>query len=329
MAGSVKCGPLNPPSGICLVPERTCGPLGLMDQADPNVTSLLGDTPGPLGVNDCSSAELMDASANLKFSPQVHCRTSDGTPLALGSALSEATAVADEGTKITLALLIAADSTNSEDYYNSILASMNDYASVYAINTPLRVAHFLSQIAHESHFKIVEEGGNYNAKRMRQVFGCKGGQKKYNAAADECTAGRLRSKLWDEESKYAHNAKNLLSYVYASRLGNGDEASGEGYKYRGRGMMQLTGKNNYSAFTEAHNKMNPNDQRDFVSSPELLINETKYGIESAFFFWDHRGLNDVADTDDVNKVTETVNGGLNGLEDRKTRLNKLKQVLGI
>ena len=164
--------------------------------------------------------------------------------------------------KITTALLKAADSTNTHEYYDSILEMMNQYSESYEINTPLRVAHFLSQIGHESKFKIVEENGNYSAKRMREFFGCRGGPRNYNAAQDECTAGRLREKLWTEESKYARNAKNLFSYVYASRLGNGDEASGDGHKYRGRGMMQLTGKTNYSQFTASHNQKNPNDPRD-------------------------------------------------------------------
>jgi predicted chitinase len=231
--------------------------------------------------------------------------------------------------KITTALLKAADSTNTDEYYDSIVEMMNQYSEAYEINTPLRVAHFLSQIGHESKFKIVEESGNYSAKRMREVFGCKGGAENYNAAQDECIAGRLREKLWTEESKYARNAKNLLSYVYALRLGNGDEASSEGHKYRGRGMMQLTGKTNYSQFTASHNQKNPNDPRDFVANPDLLVTDRQYGIESAFYFWDARSLNAIADTDNVRDVTIAINGGLNGLSDRKARLQRVKQALGI
>jgi len=231
--------------------------------------------------------------------------------------------------KITTALLKAADSTNTDEYYDSILEMMNQYSEAYEINTPLRVAHFLSQIGHESKFKIVEESGNYSAKRMREFFGCKGGAKNYNAAQDECTAGRLREKLWTEESKYARNAKNLFSYVYASRLGNGDEVSGEGHKYRGRGMMQLTGKTNYSQFTASHNQKNPNDARDFVANPDLLVTDRQYGIESAFYYWDARSLNAIADTDNVRDVTIAVNGALNGLPDREARLRRVKQALGI
>ncbi len=231
--------------------------------------------------------------------------------------------------KITTDLLKAADSTNTDAHYDSIVEIMNRYAEVYEIDTPLRVAHFLSQIGHESGFKIIEENGSYKARRMRQVFGCKGGSKNYNADKDDCTAGRLREKLWVEENTYAGNAGNLLGYVYASRLGNGDEASGDGYRYRGRGMMQLTGKTNYAAFTNAHNQKNPDDPRDFVESPDLLVTDHQYGIESAFYFWDARNLNAVADADDVRDVTIKVNGGLNGLPDREARLKNVKEALGI
>ncbi len=238
--------------------------------------------------------------------------------------------------KITTALLRASDSSNTNEYYDSLIEIMNQYAQVYAINTPLRIAHFLAQIGHESGFKIIEENGNYTAKRMREIFGCKGGAKKYNAAKDECTLGRLRDKLWTDEARYAQSAKKLLSYVYCSRGGNGNEASGDGYLFRGRGMMQLTFKKNYQAFTITHNKKNPDDRQDFVAKPELL-KEKKYAVESAFFYWDSRKINAIADTDNVKKVSILVNGGdpndvnyePNGLSDRKKRLERVKKALGI
>jgi len=230
---------------------------------------------------------------------------------------------------ITSALLKTAEPANTDAYYDSIAPLMDQHARTYGIDTPIRVAHFLAQIGHESKFKIAQENGNYSATRMRQVFGCKGGQGKYDAAADDCTAGRLREKLWTEEGKYANNAANLLSYAYASRLGNGDEASGEGFKYRGRGMIQLTGKTNYSKFTTAHNKKNPADQRDFVANPDLVATDLNFGVESAFYFWDARNINAIADTDDVRDVTIAVNGGENGLPDRTARLTRIKQALGI
>ena len=101
--------------------------------------------------------------------------------------------------KITTALLKAADSTNTDEYYNSIVDMMNQYAEAYEINTPLRVAYFLSQIGHESQFKLVEENGNYRATRMREVFGCGAGRgttmpRKMNAPQGDCAKNCGRKK---------------------------------------------------------------------------------------------------------------------------------------
>lgn len=329
MAGSCKPGPLNPPIDSGLIPARTPGPLGMFDQGDPGLTTLLGDTPGPLGFNDWASADLPRLGSMFRPLSGPLCRLADGTAVSFGSSIPSSVTQTSQAALITVSLLKVAESSNSEEYYKSIVNNLNVYAKAYSVNSPLRIAHFLAQIGHESHFKIAEENGSYSAKRMREIFGCKGGSEKYNAASDDATAGRLRPKLWDEEAKYANNPKNLLSYAYASRLGNGDELSGDGYKYRGRGMMQLTGKTNYSEFTNTHNQKNPNDQRDFVANPELVAIEIAYGIESSFYFWNSRNLNVVADTDDVEQVTTLVNSGLNGLADRKARLAKLKQELGI
>jgi len=236
---------------------------------------------------------------------------------------------------VTLALLRAADASNSDAYYAGIVDALNDGARRYAVNTPLRLAHFLAQIGHESGFRALEENGRYSAPRMREIFGCRGGPARYDRALDDCRLDaegrpdRLRPKLWLEADSYAGNPERLLSYVYASRLGNGDEASGEGFRYRGRGLIQLTGKDNYADFTAAHNARNSLDPRDFVAEPELLMSELKYAIESAFYYWDARTVNPLADQDDLDQVTRAINGGLNGLEDRGARLASIKKVLGI
>ena len=236
---------------------------------------------------------------------------------------------------VTVALLRAADPSNPDAYYADIVDVLNDYARRYAVDTPLRLAHFLAQIGHESGFRATQESGNYTGPRMREIFGCRGGRAQYDRTADDCRLGpdgapaRLRPKLWLEAASYAGHPERLLAYVYANRLGNGDEASGDGYRYRGRGLIQLTGKANYAALTEAHNARTPQEPRDFVAEPDLLVTELKYAIESAFYYWDARTVNALADQDDLEQVTRAINGGLNGLEDRGARLATIKKALGI
>ncbi|WP_454766947.1 glycoside hydrolase family 19 protein [Cupriavidus campinensis] len=230
---------------------------------------------------------------------------------------------------ITLAMLLAADSTNSTEYYESILPHMNKYAKVYSVDTPRRIAHFLSQAAHESRFRASEESLNYSAANMRATYGCKGGKKNYDPACDDCRQGRLREKLWSQSSYYERNSERLANYVYANRMENGDEVSGDGFKYRGRGIIQVTGKIGYRLFQDEHNRRHPDDVRDFVGSPELLSSNLEYGVESAFVFWFQKAMNSIADTGSVADVTQRVNGGQNGYHDRLARFNRLTKIFGL
>ncbi|MGY3069037.1 hypothetical protein [Pantoea agglomerans] len=155
---------------------------------------------------------------------------------------------------ITLEMVFAANLGKNEPQCKEVLPYLNKYADAYGMKDKKEIAHFLSQIGHESGFVITEENLNYSGKGMRRIFGCKKGPKNYNKANDDCDLGRLRNKLWTQESTYAHHPENLANYVYAGRMGNDDEASGDGYRYRGRGMIQLTGKDGYQYFTNIHNK---------------------------------------------------------------------------
>lgn len=112
-------------------------------------------------------------------------------------------------------------------------------------------------------------------------------------------------------------------------MGNGEEASGDGYRYRGRGMIQLTGKDEYRYFTNMHNKKNPSDRQDFVASPDLVISSMEYSVESAFSFLVSKGLNVSAKSSSVYDVTFKVNGGYNGYDDRRVRFNKVAELLNI
>lgn len=175
---------------------------------------------------------------------------------------------------------------------DTVLDQIRDCEEKFNINTPLRLAHFLAQCAHESaEFTALEEKLNYSADRLKQVF------PKYFPD--------------DLADSYARQPEKIASRIYGNRMGNGDEASKEGYQYRGRGYIQLTGKDNYRAFAQSIDD-------DIVSHPDLVA--TKYPLLSAAWFWYMRSLNVLADegsSDEVvAKITKKVNGGLHGLDDR-------------
>ena len=230
---------------------------------------------------------------------------------------------------ITLKMVLAANLSNNEKQCKIVVSYLNKYANAYGMEDEKEIAHFLSQIGHESGFEIIEENLNYSAKGMRRILGCIKGPKQYNKDIDDCNLGRLRNKLWTEPDNYSNNPESLANYVYANRMGNGDESSGDGYKYRGRGMIQLTGKDGYQYFTNKHNEMSPDNEQDFVGNPDLVISEIEYGVESAFSFWLSKGLNKTAKTSNVKAVTEKVNGGQTGYADRLQRFNAVAPLLGL
>ena len=175
---------------------------------------------------------------------------------------------------------------------DAVLAQIPETAAKFNITNNLRLAHFLSQCGHESGgFKAVSENLNYSADGLKKIFG------KY-------FPGNLNE-------SYAKQPEKIASRVYGNRMGNGDEASKEGYKFRGRGYIQLTGKANYTKFTQFIGE-------DCVSNPDLVA--TKYPLASAAFFFDSNKLWAICDrgADDatITSVTKRVNGGTLGLSDR-------------
>lgn len=173
----------------------------------------------------------------------------------------------------------------------------------FEINTLLRLTHFLAQCAHESgSFKLVTENLNYSADGLQKIFG-------------RYFPGNLAV-------SYARNPEKIGSRIYALRMGNGDEASEEGYTYRGRGYIQLTGKNNYKKFGDSVGI-------DVVSNPDLVA--TTYPLLSAGWFFKTNGLNEIADLgatpEIITKITKKINGGTNGLDDRILKFFKIYTLL--
>ncbi len=176
---------------------------------------------------------------------------------------------------------------------DAVIAQIPDTASKFNINTPLRLAHFLAQCGHESGgFRVTQENLNYSAKGLMGIF------KKYFPTQQLAEA-------------YQRQPQKIANKVYASRMDNGNEASGDGFKFRGRGYIQLTGRANYTAFGKAINE-------DIANNPDVVSG--KYALLSAAWFWSKNGLNTLADggaSDQVvTSITKRVNGGTIGLPDR-------------
>ena len=186
---------------------------------------------------------------------------------------------------------------------DTVIAQIPGVVEKFEINTPLRLAHFLAQCGHESGgFKAVSENLNYGAAGLQSIF------KKYFTP--------------ESAKEYERKPEKIANIVYANRMGNGPQASGEGYKFRGRGFIQLTGKDNYTSFDKVV-------EDDIIASPDLVA--TKYPLLSAAWFFHKNGLHKIADegaTDAVvTKVTKRVNGGTIGLPDRIKHFNEYNNLL--
>jgi putative chitinase len=176
---------------------------------------------------------------------------------------------------------------------DSVINQIPGIQEKFGVNTPLRLAHFLAQCGHESGgFRITQENLNYSAKGLQGIF------KKYFPS--EALA-----------LDYAKKPQKIANRVYGGRMGNGNEASGDGFKFRGRGFIQLTGRDNYKAFDDAV-------EDNILENPDLVA--TKYPLASAAWFWNRNKLNQLADKGDttevVTMITKRVNGGTIGLPDR-------------
>jgi putative chitinase len=185
-----------------------------------------------------------------------------------------------------------------DQWHNALSQLLPDYE----INTPQRIAAFIAQCAHESgNFIFLSENLNYKAESLMNIFG------KY--FKDMGTA-----------KAYEKNPQKIANKIYADRMGNGNEESGDGFKYRGRGLIQLTGKTNYTWFA-ASLEITPEEAAEYMGTFEGAA-------QSACWFWETNKLNQWADKGDIEKMTKVINGGTIGLEDRKKHYAHALHVLG-
>jgi putative chitinase len=179
--------------------------------------------------------------------------------------------------------------------------ALNETFQRFDISTPIRQASFIGQCGHEcANFKVLEENLNYRAETLMKLW-------------------KSRFQTIEIANEYARNPKKIANKVYSSRMGNRDEASGDGYRFRGRGCIQLTGHANYFHAGQACGE-------DFVMNPDLVATP-RYAAMTAGWFWNTHKLNQYADSQDYKTLTKKINGGFIGLEDRIKHINEALQVL--
>lgn len=185
-----------------------------------------------------------------------------------------------------------------DHWYHALSQACPDYD----INTPQRIASFLAQCAHESGgFIFLQENLNYRAESLTRVW-----PKYFNAG---------------NAAEYAHKPEKIANRAYAGRMGNGPEESGDGWKFCGRGLIQLTGRANYQAFADSI-ETNINDLPQYMATFEGAV-------QSACWFWETNNLNKWADAGDIEKMTKIINGGTLGLDDRVKRYKQALQIMGV
>jgi len=183
--------------------------------------------------------------------------------------------------------------------------SMNNVFPTYEIDTPHRVAAFLAQCGHESGgWTVFEENLNYSAQGLNSIF------KKYFPTLESA-------------QPYARKPEMIANKIYANRMGNGAPETGDGYKYRGRGPIQLTGKDNYRAFA----KDMFDDWENLFENPDWVTSDRDFALMSAIWFWNKNKLNVQADSGDIKLMTKKINGGYIGLEDRIKHYNEAIHLL--
>lgn len=177
----------------------------------------------------------------------------------------------------------------------AIVACLNALLPHYGINTTEAVAGFLAQTGHESGgWRVFKENLNYSERALNIYFG-----KYFKSVA---------------ASEYARQPEKIANHVYSDRMGNGGEASGDGWKYRGHGAIQLTGYNNHKGFSDWLYKNDFDD--DILDDPDIISNDPELLVLSAIYFWNREGLTELCNAGDIKKCTRRINGGYNGLEER-------------
>jgi putative chitinase len=206
---------------------------------------------------------------------------------------------------ITLEQLLKMNENKNKADCEFYINAFNSFLPQYQIDTPLQLSHFFAQIFHDSgNLHCKEEDLNYSAHKLRTKFS------KYFPS--------------DEIAKeYGEKPEKIANKIYGDQMGNGHEKSGDGWKYRGRGLIHIRGKDNYKLCGYG---LKP--ELDLVNNPDLLCQTPENIVSYACWFWSYRSLNNLANMDDILAITKMITGELNGLEERRRKLSIIKRVLG-
>lgn len=306
----------RPPGPLCSADQwpaaATPGPLGLNDHGDPDVCTRVGDTPGPLGFFDLADAELPPLLAQSGFVANP-ARTKDGTALTAGwLSVSDRLATSSKITSAQLKLLFE---LAPSDLLAKVADELNRKPEVYQLDTKLRRAHFFAQVREETgpSMDAKTEDLTYSPAALKGLFAYYG---KHPDEAD--TDGYERGPKGTFKRKAIQ--EDIANKAYGGRNGNGNEKSGDGWKYRGRGFIQVTGRSNYAAVSAKHASVFGDASVNFERDPDLLT-VFPYSLRSAICYWLINGLYRLADkgssAGDVDRVTRVVNANTHSYKERQ------------
>ncbi|HYC54596.1 MAG TPA: hypothetical protein VEL28_06640 [Candidatus Binatia bacterium] len=297
---------------------RTPGVLGVNDHADPGTAALLGDTPGTLGWSDHGDPTVRACSVG-----DMITRLPDGTAVAAGAgtpALGAAGAVPVNWQKLKVAFPAASNET-----VQAVAGELNRDLVLYGLETVLRQAHFFAQVRQEAGARLTGQVENlsYNAAALKATFGYyrkHPAEAETDAYAKDAATGKITRKA-DQQA--------IANKAYGNRYGNGDTASGDGWRFRGRGFIQVTFRDNYAALGTTYRKYY-GEAVDFVEEPELL-ERFPYNVRGAVCFWNSHGLPALADAGStpvhVDAITAVVNKNTKSYEDRRANFEAIHAAL--
>jgi len=311
------------------IPPRTPGPTGRADQGDPLYTTLLGWTPNVTGVRDWADHTLHSLQSWGEHAWSSLTNTVDGgapgsvrhdpagPPVAVGR--TPVAAVAGGITKAQLKKIFPAA---SDDFLQKVADDLNVDLKKYGLDTLLRKAHFFAQVREEGGpgMKGKIEDLTYSGAGLKGLFGY------YKAHPQEADQdGYVRDPKNHKKFIQAADQETIANKAYGGRNGNGNVASGDGWKYRGRGLIQVTGRGNYAAATKTYRALYADSTVDFEAKPELM-EDFPYTLRSAVCFWSQHGLAKLADKGDkaadVDAITAVINKNTKSYENRRANFTE-------